>query len=85
MAPEITAAKQCHDELLDACNDDDVAFLLRFDNPLEVVSGYWESEITGYDKSGEIGHMLWNIREEIENDTGRINMSNNTESIPPFV
>ena len=63
MAPEITAAKQCHEELLDACDDDDVAFLLQFDDPLEVVRGYWESEITGYDHSGEMGHMLWEIRD----------------------
>ena len=63
MAPEITAAKQCHEELLDACDADDVVFLLRFDDPLEVVRGYWETEITGYDHSGEMGHMLWEIRD----------------------
>ena len=63
MAPEITAAQQLHEELLDACDEEDVEFLLRFDNPLEVVRGYWESEITGYDHSGEMGHMLWDIRD----------------------
>ncbi len=63
MAPEITAAQQLHEELLDACDDDDAAFLLRFDDPLELVRGYWEAEITGYDHSGEIGHMLWEIRD----------------------
>lgn len=46
MAPEITAAQQLHEELLDACDEEDVAFLLRFDDPLETVRGYWESEIT---------------------------------------
>ena len=64
MAPEITAAQQLHEELLDACDQDDGEFLLRFDNPLEVVLGYWESEITGYDHSGEMGHMLWEIRDK---------------------
>lgn len=64
MAPEITAAQQLHEELLDACDADDVEFLLRFDDPLEVVRGYWESEITGYDHSGEMGHMLWEIRDK---------------------
>ena len=64
MAPEITAARMLHEELLDACDQDDVEFLLRFDDPLEVVRGYWESEITGYDHSGEIGHMLWEIRDK---------------------
>ena len=63
MAPEITAAQQLHEELLDACDEEDVAFLLQFDDPLEVVRGYWESEITGYDHSGEMGHMLWEIRD----------------------
>ena len=69
MAPEITAAQQLHEELLDACDDEDVEFLLRFDDPLEVVRGYWESEITGYDHSGEMGHMLWRVREDIGDDT----------------
>ena len=63
MAPKITAVQQIHEELLDACDKDDVEFLLRFDDPLEVVRGYWESEITGYDHSGEMGHMLWDIRD----------------------
>ena len=64
MAPEITAAQQIHEELLGACDEDDMAFLLRFDDPLEVVRGYWESELTGYDHSGEIGHMLWESRDK---------------------
>ena len=64
MAPEITAAQMLHEELLDACDKDDGEFLLRFNDPLEVVRGYWESEITGYDHSGEIGHMLWEIRDK---------------------
>ncbi len=38
-------------------------FLLRFDDPLEVVRGYWESEITGYSHKGEMGHMLWEIQD----------------------
>ena len=71
MAPEITAAKQCHEELLGACDDDDAAFLLRFDDPLEVVRGYWEAEITGHDHSGEMGHMLWRVREDIGDDCER--------------
>lgn len=62
MAPEITAAQQCREELPDACDADDIRFLLQFDDPLELVRGYWESEITGYDHSGEMGHMLWEIR-----------------------
>lgn len=69
MAPEITAAQQLHEELLGACDEEDMAFLLRFDDPLETVRGYWESEITGYDHSGEMGHILWRVREDIGDDT----------------
>ena len=69
MAPEITAAQQLHEELMDACDEEDAAFLLRFDDPLETVRGYWESEITGYDHSGEMGHMLWRVQEDIGDDT----------------
>ena len=47
MAPEITVAQQCREELPDACDADDIRFLLQFDDPLELVRGYWESEITG--------------------------------------
>ena len=69
MSPEITAAQQLHEELLDACDEDDAAFLLRFDDPLEIVRGYWESEITSCDHRGEMGHMLWRVREDIGSDT----------------
>ena len=83
MAPEITAAKQCHEELLDACDDDDVAFLLQFDDPLEVVRGYWESEITGYDHSGEMGHMLWEIRDrELYSKEQRDHPAKDAEELP---
>ncbi len=64
MAPEITAVQQLHEQLLIACNDDDTEFLLRFDNPLELVRGYWVSEITDSDFSEEIGHTLWEIRDK---------------------
>lgn len=63
LAPEITAAQQLCGELLNACDDDDMEFLLQFDDPLEVVRGCWESEITGYSHKGEMGHMLWEIRD----------------------
>ena len=71
MAPEITAAQQLHTELLDACDDEDMEFLLRFDDPLEVVRGYWESEITGYDHSEEMGRTLWRIREDRQDEFGQ--------------
>lgn len=62
MAPEITAAQQLCDELAAVCDDDEVEYLLGLDNPLEVVRGYWEQEISGYDHGEEMGHMLWHLR-----------------------
>ena len=62
LEPEITAAQQLKEELVEACTDEAAAFLLQFDDPLEVMLGYWEAEITGYDHSGEIGHMIWEIQ-----------------------
>ena len=46
-------------------------FLLRFDDPLEVVRGYWESEISGYDHSEEMGRTLWRIREDRQDEFGQ--------------
>ena len=62
LAPEITAAQQLCDELAAVCDDDEVEYLLGLDNPLEVVRGYWEQEISGYDHGEEMGHMLWHLR-----------------------
>ena len=85
MAPEITAAQQLHEELPGACNDDDARFLLRFDDPLEIVRGCWESEITGYDHSEEIGHTLWWIQEEYQNEFDTKPISRNEVTIDPIM
>ncbi len=61
LALEITAAQQLCGELAAVC-DDEVEYLLGLDNPLEVVRGYWEQEISGYDHGEEMGHMLWHLR-----------------------
>lgn len=66
LAPEITAAQQLRETLTGACDKDDIAFLLHFDNPLDLVRGYWEGKIIGCDHRGEMGHTLWKIREDIE-------------------
>lgn len=64
LASEITAVQQIHEELLNICNEDDIAFLLQFDDPLEIAAGAWEAEITGYDHSEEISHTLWELRDK---------------------
>jgi len=86
MAPAITAVQQLHEELLGACDNDDAAFLLRFDDPLEVVRCYWESEITSYDHSGEMGHMLWEIRDrKLYSRDQLIQSPKETESALPVI
>ena len=63
LAPEITAAQQLREELVHACTEEHIAYLLQFDDPLDELRGCWEAEITGYDHSAEIGHMLWEVRD----------------------
>ena len=62
LAPEITAAQQLCDELAAVCDEEEAAYLLGLDDPLEVARGYWEREISGYDHGEEMGHMLWHLR-----------------------
>ena len=62
MAPEITAAQQLHEELLDACDDDGVEFLLRFDDPLETLRGLWADALTG-SRTEEISHFVWEVQD----------------------
>ena len=64
-AEEIAAAKYVCEHLAAACTDKDAALLLRFDNPLEVMRDRWLEE-TGVDHSEEIGHMIWTVRDKIE-------------------
>ena len=61
MAPEITAAQQVHAGLLDCCDEFDVEFLLRFDDPLEVVREHWKSVIANLGSTEEMDHTLWEI------------------------
>lgn len=68
MAPAITAVQQLHKELPNICDDDDMRFLLRLDNPLEAVRGYWEPEVTECDYSDGMAHTLWRFREDGPDD-----------------
>ncbi len=63
MAPEITAARQLHEELPNACNDDDAKYLLRFDDPLEVMRGLWADALTG-GRTEEISHLMWEVQDK---------------------
>ena len=64
-AAEIAAAKYVCEHLTVACTDKDAALLLRFDNPLEVMRDRWLEEADA-DHSEKIGHMIWTVRDKIE-------------------
>jgi len=71
LAPEITVAQHLRKELADYCKENDITFLLHFDDPLELVRGYWLGEILGYDHSSEINYMLRSARKDIGDDIER--------------
>lgn len=64
-AEEIAATKQVYDEL--KSNEYNMAYfeyLLRFENPLEVVRDRWKEEQLGPDISGEMEHALWYLMDK---------------------
>ena len=62
-AGEIHAIQQLAKELPDYASKEDMAYLLRFKNPLEVTADAWCDSI-GYSISDEeLGHVLWELRD----------------------
>ena len=59
-AGEIAAAKLVYDELMDNCGPEYSEYLLRFENPLEVVRDQWLNE-QNVSHDEEMSHVLWNI------------------------
>ena len=60
-AAEIAAAKLVYEELIDGgYSPDFMEYLLRFENPLEVVRDQWLDE-QGTAHHEEMYHVLWNI------------------------
>lgn len=66
-AEEIAARRLCYNHLLDglpgAHNPETLEYLLRFDDPLEVVSDFWQDE-QAVDHSDEFDHALQSILNE---------------------
>ena len=62
-AAEIAAVKLVYDELMGGCNPDYVDYLLRFENPLQLVSDQWMTEQNA-SHTDEIDHVLWNITDK---------------------
>jgi hypothetical protein len=59
-AGEIAAAKLVYEELMDGCSPEYTEYLLRFENPLEVVRDQWLNE-QNVSHDEEMSHVLWNI------------------------
>lgn len=62
-AAEIAAVKLVYDELMEGCNPDYTVFLIRFENPLQLVSDQWLTE-QNVSHADEMGHVLWNITDK---------------------
>ena len=62
-AAEIAAVKLVYDELMGGCNPDYADYLLRFDNPLQLVSDQWLVE-QNVSHADEMDHVLWSITDK---------------------
>ena len=64
-AEEIASIQRMRDELPSAVTEEDAAYLLRFKNPLEVVSDSWqEMNGSGSVVDDEMRHILWELRDK---------------------
>lgn len=62
-AAEIAAVKLVYDELMGGCNPDYAEYLLRFKNPLQLVSDQWLTE-QNVSHADEMDHVLWSITDK---------------------
>lgn len=63
-AEEIAATKQVYQELKDGgCNTDHLEYLLRFQNPLEVVRDQWLNE-QGKVFNEDMEYVLWSLADK---------------------
>lgn len=62
-AAEIAAIKLVYDELMGGCNPDYADYLLRFENPLQLVSDQWLVE-QNVSHTDEMDHVLWSITDK---------------------
>jgi len=63
-AEEIASIQRMAEELPSAVTEEDAAYLLRFKNPLEVVSDRWQSmNGSGTVVDDDMSHILWELRD----------------------
>ena len=72
IAEEIYTITQMAARICDVISDADAEYLLRFDNPLKVVSDYWSNLgiMNSHLIAGEMRHMVWDIRSRGDAETG---------------
>ena len=64
-AEEIASVQRMVKELPDAVTEEDAEYLLRFKNPLEVVSDSWQSmNGSGTVVDDDMFHILWELRDK---------------------
>lgn len=62
-AAEIATARLVYEELMEGCNPDYTEYLLRFENPLELVRDNW-MDAQNVAHRDEMEHVLWNITDK---------------------
>lgn len=62
-AAEIAATKLVYDELMKGCKEDYTDYLLRFENPLELVRDQWMI-VQNESYSQELVYVLWQITDK---------------------
>lgn len=64
-AEEIASVQRMFRELPDAVTEEDAEYLLRFKNPLEVVSDRWQSmNGSGTVVDDDMSYILWDLRDK---------------------
>ena len=64
-AEEIASVQRMFRELPDAVTEEDAEYLLRFKNPLEVVSDSWQSmNGSGTVVDDDMSYILWDLRDK---------------------
>ena len=64
-AEEIASVQRMFRELPDAVTEEDAEYLLRFKNPLEVVSDSWQSmNGSGAVVNDDMSYILWDLRDK---------------------
>ena len=63
-AGEIHTIQQLAEELPRSASEEDMAYLLRFKNPLEVASVAWCNSVGYSIASDELDHTLWELRDQ---------------------